>query len=183
MDFDWKQLAGPLVSAGGSILGGVIGGPAGAVLGPMIGGVVADALGVPATPDAVGAALNQPGAAEKVAQVQAASGPAILSAQDAYLADIASARIQTVELAKVGSKIAWSAPLISTLVVVGFLGLVGALLWRAIPDNQVTMMLIGALSAGFQQVLSYWLGSSKGSSDKTAELTALVKKLAPLRSA
>lgn len=176
MEFDWKQLAGPLVSVGGTILGGVIGGPAGAALGPMIGQALAGALGCAVSPDAIGAALQLPGAANTVAQAQAQIGPAVLSAQDAYLADLQNARAQTVDLAKAGSSIAWSAPVISLVIVIGFLGLVAALLFKTVPDSQVVMVLFGALAQSFGQVCNYWLGSSKGSADKTDALAAFARK-------
>lgn len=54
---DWTDLAGPLASTGGSLLGLLVGGPAGAALGARIGALVGEALGVPATPDAVRDAL------------------------------------------------------------------------------------------------------------------------------
>jgi hypothetical protein len=42
----------------------------------------------------------------------------------------------------------------------------------ALKDNALVMLLIGALISGFTQVLSYFFGSSKGSSDKTKMMSA-----------
>jgi uncharacterized membrane protein len=36
-------------------------------------------------------------------------------------------------------------------------------MFKSVPDNQVTLILFGGLSAAFSQVVAYWLGSSAGS--------------------
>lgn len=77
--------------------------------------------------------------------------------------DTQDARATTVRLVEAGSSIAWGAPAISVLIVTGFLGLVTGLMFKSVPDNQVSLILFGALSAAFSQVVSYWLGSSAGS--------------------
>lgn len=80
-DLDWTKIGGPLINAGATILGTVIGGPAGGAIGKAAGGIIADALGVPATPEAVSdaieanpaaanAAANSPEVAAAVAQAQ-----------------------------------------------------------------------------------------------------------------
>lgn len=78
--FNLDELAKQLVQMGAPLLGGII---KTTVPGPLgnIGGTLAekalqslgDALGTDATPEAVGAALGRPGAAEAVARVEAAS--------------------------------------------------------------------------------------------------------------
>jgi hypothetical protein len=88
----------------------------------------------------------------------------------AQLADVQDARATTVRLAESGSAISWGAPVISVIVVIGYLGLVFALLFKTIPDNQVTLVLFGGLSAAFAQVINYWLGSSAGSANKDVAL-------------
>jgi len=73
------KLAADLAKMGAPVLGGLIGtavgGPAGAAIGGLAGKAieaVAETLGADATPEAVGAALqNDPGAAAKVQQVEA----------------------------------------------------------------------------------------------------------------
>lgn len=81
----------------------------------------------------------------------------------AELEDVQDARRQTVALAQAGSALSWAPVVVSSLVVIGFLALTIGLLFKAVPDSQVAMVLYGALSAGFTQVLNYWLGSSAGS--------------------
>ncbi len=60
---NWKDIA-PLMGDAAPLIGGLIGGPAGAT----VGGLVANALGISATPDAVSQALKtNSDAAEKLA--------------------------------------------------------------------------------------------------------------------
>ena len=172
---DWSVLVGPLTQVGGTILGGLIGGPAGAMLGPAIGATLGQALGVPATPTDIGGALAQPGAAATVQQIEADHAATFRTAEKAYLDDIADARSKQLEYAKMGSTIAYAPIVISTIIVIGFLGLVFALLFRAVPDSQLAMVLFGALTAAFGQVVNYWLGSSKGSADKNATVDELLR--------
>lgn len=56
-DFDWKQIAGPLINIGATTLGTVIGGPTGGAVGKAVGPILAGALGVPSTPGAVADAI------------------------------------------------------------------------------------------------------------------------------
>lgn len=94
----------------------------------------------------------------------------------ASLADVEDARKQTVQLVQSGSVIAWGAPTVSVVATVGFLAAV--LVWMVHPPSsdsgaiQVLTILVGGLSAGFTQVIAYWLGSSAGSKDKDAALSA-----------
>lgn len=96
----------------------------------------------------------------------------------AQIADVQSARQQTVELAKTGSAIAWGAPAVSVLAVAVFGGFVYMLFAKELPDGMkdALMLMAGAASAGFTQVLGYWLGSSAGSAQKTSLIEALRKQ-------
>ena len=89
------------------------------------------------------------------------------------LADVASARAQTVTLAQVGSPIAWGAPVVSVVVVTGFLAIV--IIFMMIMTQKLSVdssvmgtlgVLFGYLGASFQQVVGYWVGSSAGSASK-----------------
>jgi len=176
-DIDWGRIAGPLAQAGGTILGSVIGGPAGAVLGPVIGQAVGQALGVDPTPEAVGGALSAPDARDRVSQVEASLAPGFRSAEEAYLADVQDARRNQIELVKADSKIAWSAPIISLVVIVGFLGAVAAVLTRSVQESQIAILLIGSLATKFSDVVSFWIGSSKGSADKMDAIKEALKNV------
>jgi hypothetical protein len=62
------------------------------------------------------------------------------------------------------------------IITLGYLGiLVGLMLGQlTVADNQVLLILIGALATGFGTVLNYYMGSSSGSQAKT-ELLAVSK--------
>lgn len=96
----------------------------------------------------------------------------------AALADVQSARQQTVDLAKAGSAIAWGAPLVSALAVLVFAGFVYLLFVRVLPPEMkdALMLLAGTAAGGFTTTLAYWLGSSAGSASKDATLSAIAKK-------
>jgi hypothetical protein len=76
-----------------------------------------------------------------------------------------------------GSIIAWGPVIISTLVTLGFIGCVFALMVLKIDfsntSGQAFLILTGVLSQAFAQVTGYWLGSSAGSVDKSAQIAAL----------
>lgn len=98
------------------------------------------------------------------------------SVLQAQLADVQDARATTVALASQGSPIAWGAPAVSILVVVGFLSIVIGLMFKQVPDSQATFMLFGSLSTAFGSVISYWLGSSAGSAAKDTTLKQIAAK-------
>jgi hypothetical protein len=87
--------------------------------------------------------------------------------EKAYLADTQNARQQTIDLAKEGSAIAWGAPIVSTLIVLGYFACIWLLFGRGqdMPTNifQLVNVMFGGLSLAFGQVCNYWLGSSSGS--------------------
>lgn len=98
---------------------------------------------------------------------------------EAILADVQSARTQTVELAKAGSSIAWGAPVVSVLVVITFSLALGAFFAGKVPSSEVALLLIGTLAGAFTQVINYWLGSSAGSKAKDQQLSAMVQAARP----
>ena len=97
-----------------------------------------------------------------------------LDALKAQLLDVQSARSAQVELAKTGSPLSWSAAVVSVLAVAAFVGaLVAIFMFKGSlpPDlKDILLILIGAAVSGYNQVLNYYLGSSSGSSQKTAAL-------------
>jgi hypothetical protein len=193
---DWKDLAGPLVAAGAPTLGKIVGAmipvPGGALIGEAAGNLLAKAFGVEPKPEVVQDAINSADpqvALEKIKAAEAeatAKWPALAEmakAQheaearqwEAQLADVQSARAQTIDLAKSGSAIAWGAPVVSGMVVAGFIAIL--MLWMVRPPgstDQVIVMLVGSLSTAFGAVVSYWLGSSAGSKGKDQTLGSLV---------
>lgn len=89
--------------------------------------------------------------------------------------DVQNARNQTVKLAESGSKIAWAAPVVSVMAVGVFGGMVYMLFTGTVPNElrDALMILVGTSGSGYTAVLGYWLGSSRGSSDKDALIAKL----------
>ena len=160
----WQGIAGQLAQIGLPALGSLFGGPLGGTIGGLVGKGVAAALGVEATPQAVATAIQaDPGAAAlKLAQIEAET-----KGREADLADIANARSTTVQLATVGSSIAWGAPVVSVVVTVGFFGIMFMLFFvRAeMPQSvfQLLSVMMGILATAFGAVVQYWTGSSDSS--------------------
>ena len=175
---DWTSVAGQLVQFGAPVLGSILGGPAGGAIGGLVGTALGSALGVPATPEAVSAAIaaDPSGASVKISAVEAAHSGA-MSELEAQLADVANAREQTIALAKDGSQIAWGAPVVSTIITFGFLAITGYAVVHGVADNPVTQMLVGTFAAAFGTVAQYWLGSSAGSHAKDTTISAAVQKI------
>jgi zinc transporter ZupT len=88
------------------------------------------------------------------------------------LADIQSARSQTVALAQASSSVQWAPAIISTIVLGTFGFVMWAALTRALPAGSETIlnMLLGTLAAMATSAVAYWLGSSSGSAEKTRML-------------
>ena len=179
---DWSAIGGLVAQAAptiGGLLGGLIPFPGGAVLGQVAGKVLAEALGVPPTPDAIKTAIET--GDPEVVKAQLAQADTAMNAEveklKAQLADVADARATTVQLVQAGSAIAWGPVVMSILIVVGFLGSLYGLMFVKINFSdlagQAYLILVGILSQAFAQVTSYWLGSSAGSAQKTDQLAAL----------
>lgn len=68
--------------------------------------------------------------------------------------------------------------ILSWLMISGFFGLLITLMFISVPEDSsgVIFMLFGALSTAFGAVIQYFFGSSKGSADKSMELSTLLKK-------
>lgn len=95
----------------------------------------------------------------------------------ALLHDVQSARDQTVKLAEARSPIAWGAPIISTVVLLTFSVMLYLVIAKpfAGADSQSAQMLLGMLGTMATAVVSYWVGSSRGSATKDAALVQAVR--------
>jgi hypothetical protein len=95
----------------------------------------------------------------------------------AQLADVQSARNQTVKLAEARSAIAWGAPIISILITVGFFAMLYVVIRQEIPESSQTLanIMLGSLGTSFTAVVGYWVGSSAGSAQKTNALEKLAR--------
>lgn len=160
-----------LGKAGAPVLGTVIGGPVGTLAGAAI-GALADAFGTKATPEAVKQAIEtRPDAAAIVQRVEAEKAPALSADLEAILRDRQGARDQTLALVDKGSVISWGAPVVSVLVLSGFI----ALSWLAMNPSpgvraDVVLYLLGAWQTLAGGVVGYWVGSSAGSASKDVAL-------------
>ncbi len=187
---DWKDLAGTLIRSGAPIIGTALGGPLGGTIGSVAGKVIADALGVEPTPEAVEYAVTSrppemvaaqlavaDGRYEAIARVfeaQAKSHTEIVASLSeeykAALADNEAARQHEMELAKIESPLQWGAPVISVVVAAGFFTLLIILMVRPIAVDpsvrDVLLIMIGSIGTAFGQVVSYYVGSSAGSKEK-----------------
>lgn len=166
---DWKDVIGSIAPGLAAALGGPLAGAAVKVIAEKV-------LGRPdAGADEVAAALSSGSltgeqivalrAAESTLQIELAKVDQAREA--AGLVDTQSARSQTVELARTGSGIAWGAPLVSALIVLGYFFCIFQLfiVKADLPPNSFQLLntLFGALTLAFGQVCNYWLGSSAGS--------------------
>jgi hypothetical protein len=193
----WKQLAAKLAQMGLPVLGRTIGALVGSqvpIFGGMIAGagenigsaaaaMVAHALGVEPTAEAINTAIESQPTSEVMARLQAAESEAavkwpaiaaiVQSMSDEYkaaLQDNEAARTQTLKLVEAASPLAWGPVVLSVLVVIAFVVILS--IWLVIPptfDPQsitIFTLLVGSLSTAFGQVVAYWLGSSASSKDK-----------------
>jgi len=185
---DWQtvgNLVGQAAPTIGSLLGGLIPFPGGAVLGKVAGTVLAEALGVPPTAAAVANAIQSGDPA--IVQATLTEAEAKMQAEvekfKAQLDDVQDARATGVKYAVAGSQIQWAPSLVSVIVVVGFFATLLILLKGGINFSdtvgQVLLILVGSLVAYMNQVVNYWLGSSAGSSDKSAQIANLTGASVP----
>jgi hypothetical protein len=132
-------------------------------------------------PDAAGAVLQRDPSiatqlrvqlAQIAAEQERAANATDLSALIAAYSDAANARNQTIALSSQKSAIAWSAPVISGLVLVTFTAVMTLVLTCGVPAGSETAanMLLGTLAAMATSVVSYWVGSSAGSARKDEQL-------------
>lgn len=173
-----KELIAALTKAGAPILGTIIGGPVGTIAGAAI-GALAEALGTPATPEAVKEAIEtRPDAAAVVRQVEAERAPALNADLEAILRDRQAARDQTMALVDKGSPMAWGAAIVSLIVVCGFvaLSLLAMKPEAAGVRSDVVLYLLGAWQSLATSVIAYWVGSSAGSATKDAALKQIAAK-------
>lgn len=109
------------------------------------------------------------------AQAEADARKEALGVLTEQIADVASARAQTIALAQARSGLAWGAPVVSAIVLATF-GLVMALSFMcSLPAQsaQVGNLLLGALATMATSVVSYWVGSSAGSARKDEHIVRL----------
>lgn len=177
---DWSSIL-PLIGQAAPTIGGLLGGlipfPGGAILGQVAGKVLGEALGVAPTPAAVSAAI----ATGDPATVSAALSEAEAKMQTEVekfriqLQDVADARATTVKYVQAGSALSWGAVIVSIVVMAGFIGISFLAMKPDLAgvDKSVTLFLLGAWSGYAGGVITFWIGSSAGSADKSQQIANL----------
>lgn len=88
-------------------------------------------------------------------------------------------RVRTLDVqdARKLAQVSVGAAVISFIVVLGYFLCVGAVLTMPIPEGSqnVAYLLLGTMGTGFGMVLTFWLGSSKGSKEKERIMEVYMK--------
>lgn len=157
---DWKS-AGQRVAKAAPLLGTVLGGPAGGAFGA----VVAGALGVDNQPDAVAAAMASPEALVKLKQIEADHRAEL----EQIAAKVALAELKNQEHAREIHKHS-PMPAIVTGALTVMVAVAGWLLFHVeIPaaNRDVAYMLFGQLLGLWAASVTYWVGTTRSSAEKT----------------
>jgi len=59
---------------------------------------------------------------------------------------------------------------LGALIVLAFVGILGIMIFKGVQDNPVLNTMVGAFASAVVMVVTYFFGSSKGSSDKNEML-------------
>ena len=171
--------------------------------------VVADAVGTTNANEAQTKLAASPGAQaslrQKLAELALDAAKVQNADAEGAVVNTQGARSALEALATTNATIAWTAPMISYLVIAGFFAFLFVLVWLywgkpADVNNQnnfivqIINIAVGALTAAFATVVNFWLGSSAGSRKKddanltlqqsrdataSANIKALQDKIAP----
>ena len=187
MAFEWKDVAN-IVGNVAPIVGTALGGPAGGA----VGSIIAKALGVEDSADAVGMAVKaDPSLIVRIKELEFEAHKLDVEAKqkekqaeldevNAYLADVQSARNMQIEALKQDDLFSkryvyylasfWSIVAMVYIFLITFMTIPEANVRFA---DTVLGFLLGTIIA---TVIQYFLGSSKGSADKTVQLSSLAGK-------
>lgn len=162
---NWKSVVGAVAPTLAASLGGPLAGAAVGALAKVLGCDPTE----PAVAKAVAAASPEVLAAMRQAdqEFQVRMAELGLEPEKIAAADRDSARAMQRDTRS------WAPGVISAVVVIGFFAVVGYLLAFGAPKEDaggIIFLLVGTLTAGFTQVLSFFLGSSKSSQEKDAHI-------------
>jgi hypothetical protein len=181
---EWLQLAGQLAQVGlpslgtliGTTLAGPLGGGIGAAVGKGAAAAIGAALSVPATPQAISQAVQaDPARAQtKLAEIDAAA-----KEQLAELGDLANARQMQLGLAQANHWTASMPAIVTIAILTAWALITGALYFvqGEIPERvyQLLSQAYGAANLALGTAIAFWLGSSRSSQQKDAQLTAILQ--------
>lgn len=178
---DLARLGKKVVKNGGApLIGTILGGPAGGA----IGGVINNLLGVSSPAEAEALLEKDPMAWEKLKEYEMNNKLELqkleIQNEQMYLSDVQSARGRETEIVKTTGKKDIFMYVLAGSLFYGFFVLIGILLFIKIPVENANMLMLygslfGTLSSGFIAVVSYFFGSSKGSSEKDKIINNVTK--------
>lgn len=151
------------------IIGTALGGPVGGILGTGVKAAASLITGKSDPGEILETLIADP---EKMKELELKVQGLELEELRIHAGDRASARDMTTKLVQANHGSAWAAPIVSVIVTIGFFVVLYNVLTGGVPETgkEISLILLGTLAAGFTQVLNFWLGSSKGSKDKTNHL-------------
>ena len=169
---NWKDVK-DIVGKGVPLLGSLLGGNAG----EMAGSLIASALGCEADPDIVADKLRtDPEAYLRLQELEISNAHKLqeltltttLKTYEIDHQDRDSARNREAETVKATGKRDWFLYGLAAIFVIGFFILLIILVKTNVVETTMLAMCVGALVNGVGQVLNYFFGSSKSSSEKNA---------------
>lgn len=164
----WNNVKNILGSAA-PMIGTLIGGPAGGA----VGGMVASLLGVENTPEAIERELkNNSEALVKIKQLESDERIKLkeLALEASKLAlEERKAELQDTQHARVQHQDHWMPSALTLGLALMVTGMFAMLFIVEPPErfDQVVIMIAGAVLGAFGTAVAFWLGSSKGSADKS----------------
>lgn len=192
LNLDWKSIAGtvaPYAPTIGRVLGAGFG-PVGATIGGIAGDALASIFNTDPTPEAVGKAIAEdPAAANKLQQLENERGQEILAQAQVKIEELKQQTEQfrisaddTQNARAVGSTswpMQWGVTLLSSVYTIAFFVILAVVIANTdiIKENPILLLLLGTLTAGQQQIVNYFFGSSQGSknnADRYADLASAV---------
>lgn len=177
------NLAKKLATAGFTTLGGAVAGPAGAAAV----GVIAKRLGAAeADPDVVAQAIEaDPEATVRLRELDLEMRKAENEHVERVLADEAAiaekeeaARQASVAAARAATSGHWLTPVL-TLILIGMIAAFGLALFLVEPpasNRDLVNFLLGNISGWVGAGVAYWLGSSRGSADRSATIDRIITR-------
>lgn len=161
-----------LIGSAAPMIGTVIGGPVGGAVGAM----VASTLEVDNTPEAIEEALkSNPDATLKLKSLEAEHEQQLkkLALQASEIAlEEKKAELADTQHARKSHKDHWMPSALTMTLAMMVAGMFAALFYFEPIQryDQVVIMIAGSVLGGFGTAIAYWLGSSKGSADKSKQL-------------
>lgn len=156
-----KNAVGKIAPIAGTLLGG----PAGAA----VGGLISSALGVDNTPEAVAAALGNPDAVIKLRELETSERQHFLQMQLSTL----QAELADTQHARSAHKDSYMPSAITFMLTAMCAGLLYAILFVPVVEanKELAFTLFGTCFTLWASSISYWVGTTRSSAEKTRIMT------------